>query len=346
MRPPERRAATAVLACVCLWITAGLAIPSGASAAIVHFGSNLSHAATLSEQSPVDTTFWQALLAPFSAVSSSGTGATVPVAPADGQIVEVTVRGHVGSPSAGAAPYPPQPINFQDLRPRSNGSVQVITTSQAFTLPNADGVYTYLPTDLCVTAGDFVALSDRGGFNPQTAPNGIPFEIFASVAGSTTNQFSKHAGVLNGAILQPTALPGVELLMQMALANGADASALCKGGTAGAVGKVPSQSDPVKGGTVSVMVACNSTFPCQGTASLVFPYTGAHGARAAAPVKLGKAKVLIPALKTQGIKVRLTGRGRKLLRAHHRRLRAGLRIVLTAGPSSTKTTGLVKLHGG
>jgi hypothetical protein len=346
MGPPDRRPAIVVAACVCLWIATCLAIPSAASAAIVHFGSNLSHPATVSEQSPVDTTWWQALLAPFSAVSSSGSEATVPVAPADGQIVEVTVRGHVGSPSADAAPYPPQPVNFQDLRPRPDGSVQVITTSQAFMLPNADGVYSYLPTDLCVYAGDFIGLSDRGGFDAQTAPNGIPFEVFAPVNGSTTNRFSAHAGVLNGAVLQPTALPGVELLMQMVLATGADASALCRGGNAGPVGSVPGQTDHVTGGTVPVTVACKSTFPCQGTASLVFPYTGAHGARAAAPVRLGKANVLIPALKTQRIKVRLTGRGRRLLRSHHRRLRCGLRVVLTSGPSQTKTTGLVKLHGG
>jgi hypothetical protein len=338
------RTRVGVAAFVCC-VASGMAMSSAASAAVFHFGSNLSHPDTVSQQSPVDTTWWHALLAPFSAVSSTGTGPTVPVAPADGQIVEVTVRGHVGSPSPGTAPYPPQPINFQDLRPRPDGSVQVVTSSQTFTLPNADGVYTYLPTDLCVNQGDFVGFSDRGGFNAQTAPNGIPFEVFAAVTGSTSNKFSKHAGVMNGAILTPTPFPGVELLMQMALATGADATALCKGGTAGPVGQVPTQTDKVTGGTVGVTLACNSTFPCVGTAALVFPYPGAHGARAAAGTKLGHALVRIPALKTNRIKLRLTARGRALLRRHHHRLRCGLSIVLSAGASQTKSTGRVTLRG-
>jgi hypothetical protein len=329
-------------------LTAGcLAAPSAADATIVHFGSNLSHPDTVSEQTPVDATWWHAVLAPFSALSPPGPGPTVPVVPGDGQIVEVSVRGHVGSPSPGTAPYPPQPVNFQDLRPGANGTVQVITTSQAFMLPNADGVYTYLPTDLCAKQGDLIGFSDRGGFNAQTAPNGIPFEVFASVGGSTTNRFAKHAGVMNGAVLQPTPLPGVELLMQATLATGADASALCAGGSAGPVGSVPSQTDRVANGNVNVNLVCQSTFPCQGTAALVFPFTGAHGARAgtSAASKLGRANVLIPALKSGRVKIRLLGRGRRLLRTHHHRLRCGLRIVITSGPSQTTTTGRVTLRG-
>jgi hypothetical protein len=334
-------------ACASLLAAACLAAPSAAQAAITHFGSNLSHPDNVSEQTPVDATWWHALLAPFSALSAPGPGPTVPVVPADGQIVEVSVRGHVGSPSPGTAPYPPQPVNFQDLRPRPDGTVQVITTSQAFTLPNADGVYTYLPTDLCAKQGDLVGFSDRGGFNAQTAPNGIPFEVFASVGGSTTNRFAKHAGVMNGAVLQPTPLVGVELLMQATLATGADASALC-GGAAGAVGSVPPQTATVTNGNANVNLLCQSTFPCSGTAALVFPFTGAHGARAGAHAsarRLGQAKVLIPALKSQRIRIRLTGGARRLLRTHHHRLRCGLRIVLTAGPSQTKTTARLRLRG-
>ncbi len=110
------------------------------------------------------------------------------------------------------------PIRFSVVRPRSDGSVTVITTTDPpFILPaQSPRTYTFKTSDVnfkcCkVAKGDIVSV-DNSGANTVTDP----FHWFAQKPGFTT--FSHMVrGVSQGAgqVWTPTAHPGYELLLQI-----------------------------------------------------------------------------------------------------------------------------------
>jgi hypothetical protein len=236
------------------------ALPPAASGWLTDFGSTLQAPATETDHTPVELDLWQVTLAycnehpedplcvragtsgyslrlptrsPVARAAEADSGGSASV-PATGQVLSIKVKGIVVASTQPGAPPPLTQIHFQDLRPQPDGSVEVIATSQPFNLPSSgspEQVSTFHPENMCVHEGDYLALSTEGGFEPKYYPEGPLFQVFASSPGSTLDSFTEYNGVNNGAKFTGKALVGEELLMQAELATGAQATALCPGGT-------------------------------------------------------------------------------------------------------------------
>ena len=264
--------------------TAVVAVPAGA--ARVTFGSNLRAPATIIEAHQADSAFWPTAIA-------GGNW----VVPADGQILRIRLRGTVLRERG--AGYPLNEVHFQTLRPNGDGTMVVVLTSAPFYVPigdDPDRITSYRPENLCAKRGDVIAFNDEGGFQyggpgrlePGHYDNGAPFRVFGAVEGSTTAHYSKHDGTFNGDTLYPTSVPGEELLMQVVLGTGADASEPCGGPRRHPNGRlvgppppamhviVPQKAYVSSDLTVSPAVYCNEWQGCSGIATLT------HGRRALA----------------------------------------------------------------
>jgi PASTA domain len=219
-------------------VTAVLAFPAAAGAATETFGSDLSAPANSIEPEGAihpnyggswwgaDTAFWNTTLANGGRVT----------APADGQIVEVRVKG-----IALAGPHPFNPdvapralVHFQVLHPQADGSMKVDLTSGGVDWPiggDPQQVTTYRPVNLCTHAGDSVDVNTWGGHEWRwDRYGGIPLQVFSSVRGSAFNWYEKDNGTNNGDFLRGRTRDGRELLLQTVIATGPDATDLCPGG--------------------------------------------------------------------------------------------------------------------
>lgn len=110
-------------------------------------------------------------------------------APEGGQVTKVEVRGFF----LGGCPVQPESVcednlHFQDLRPQAAGGLEVISTTQAFTLPRQPGTYTFEPTDFFVQKGDYVGLASSGG----------EFKVLVRSPGTATDMFTGHLKDENG----------------------------------------------------------------------------------------------------------------------------------------------------
>lgn len=335
--PAPRRPVTALLGAALT--LAALALPAAASADH-YLGSTLAAAPTVAEAFPQDTTFWStALPAPSGATSTFDRT----VVPEDGQILQFQLSGMA------AGGFGPQPIHFQDLRPVAGGALRIVATSQAFTLPETSSVWSFDVTNFCVKAGDRLGFSDEGG--AQESPSGVPFQVFGTEAGAQTQYFSRHNGVMNGAQINGSALPpGTELLMAAYEGTGGHASPLC-GGVQGIEFRLPTGTATVDGaGTTQLSIGCQGTFPCNGHLSLQLPAAHAGATRARRPRKrpslaIGSARFAIPRQHTSKVRVRLTARGRRLLRARGGRLKVTLAVSAGAGGAADTVTSPLTLHG-
>lgn len=289
-----------VLASACLVIA-----PTISQAAITTFGSPLSVPATLntaenlnyygtytpvppSPEAPnglyhtyhygADTALWNIAQA-----------AGDPRAQQAGQALKISLEGcAVPSPRG---PSPLTQIHFQDLSPLPGGGATVNVTSQPFDTPvcGRDGasggtVTTYEPTNLCVARGDYVGFNDEGGYVENIYRNGVPYRVLGAVAGSTVDSFIANGGTGNGAAMSSSrtgtmdgfaANKDEELMMQVTLGTGPDATALCGGGTAGLRPAAPAVSlKPQTDGVnhqriVAVAFYCSVTPECRGSAALM-----------------------------------------------------------------------------
>ena len=117
------------------------AVPAAAQAAQITLGSDLSADATILETQGQDTALW--------ATSVKG---AAPVAPEDGQVVSVTVKGTVLS-EKGAAP-PANMIHIQTLTPEgSAGAMRVYLSSRDFYMPiDQPGAASAAPRRCCTSA--------------------------------------------------------------------------------------------------------------------------------------------------------------------------------------------------
>jgi hypothetical protein len=205
-------ALVAVAACV---------LPAAGQAALVTFGSGLGAPASVAIAHPVDTAFWSTAL-------SGGAHAR---APQGGQVLAVRVRGCAERGTGGQVPL--TQVRFQVLTPGGGSGATVKVTSGPSNLPVCGGsvsgatVSTFHPVNLCVGAGDYVAFNDAGGFAPAGFPRGVEYEVFASAPGAATDSFTSAGGTNNGSHLRGRAHAGLELLMQMQLGTGRNASPLC-----------------------------------------------------------------------------------------------------------------------
>jgi hypothetical protein len=256
--------------------------------------------------------------------------------PATGQATKIEVEG-CAQPAANGPP-PLTTIHFQDLAPMPDGGARVNLTSQGFDLPvcgangaGASTITTYVPINLCVRAGDYVAFNDSGGYVPNVYPSGVPYQVLGTVAGATTDSFIKDQGTGNASVLSPAVLSAndgfavnrnEELMMRVTLGTGANATHICPGGTAGrpaalAPLKVRPQTDGVNHSRIiAVAFYCRPAGGCRGLARL-----GLAGRTAS----YGRAGFSIPGNATSHVPIRVSSRLMGLVRRNH-----GVSVVVTA----------------
>jgi len=298
---PQGGAASILIAILALAVA-----PACSQAALTTFGSPLSVPATLNTAenltyqgtfTPVppnpeapnglfhtlhfgaDTVLWNT-------VSAHGD----PQAPASGQAVKVSLEGCAESAPNG--PSPLTQIHFQDISPLPEGGAKVNISSQNFEIPvcGQDGasgstISTYEPTNLCVSAGDYVAFNDEGGYVPNVYRAGVPYEVIGAVRRATMDSFIKNNGTGNGALLSSSELganegfatnTGDELLLRVTLGTGPNARYVCAGGTADAPPVLPvihvhPQTDGINAQRiVAVAIFCRTASGCSGTYTLSY----------------------------------------------------------------------------
>lgn len=209
----SRRHPAAALATLVLLAVAA-AVPSGAQARRVTFGSSLSGPVTQAYARGVDTALWSRSLA--------GRRAT---APAKGRVISVRLEGCAVAEGAKA---PLTRFHIQTLHPRGGSSASVFLTGGPFNLPvcghgGSDSTITTFQTgNLCAHKGDYVAFNDEGGFGAGY-PGGVPYRVLRAAPGATTDAFTGANRTNNGASITGHALAGTELAMQMTLGTGQDA---------------------------------------------------------------------------------------------------------------------------
>jgi hypothetical protein len=307
-------------------VMCGLVAVPAAHAERYTIGSDLSAAATLSNPHPVDTAFWTGGL-------SSGAAFTSPV---KGQAIIVRLKGSIAPVPGGATPF--DLIHFQTLRPQSDGSLKVIVSSEDdYHLPvggDPNQVNTWTSSFLCVEKGDVIAFANSGGYDNNGYPNGVTYQVFGSVPGSSVNSFTGEGKDMNGDVLTGTAIPNQELLMQVVIGTGGDARPYCGGtsthpnpgafppasdggsggggggggggGTSpGGTAKVPKQKLRVRKGKMKVKVSCSGG-TCKDT--LLVSYKSN---------KVASHKFTLASGKSATYKLKLTSYGRRLLKKNH-----------------------------
>jgi hypothetical protein len=344
-------------ALLCLLAVGALA-PAGASAAVVTIGSPLSVPATLNtaenlNYEGINTAVPPAPDAPNGIFHTFHYGADTaiwnvaqavgsPVVPVNGAVNKISLEG-CAQPAAGG-PTPLSEIHFQDISPLQGGGARVNLSSQGYQIPvcgagGASGstVTSYEPSGLCVSQGDYVSFNDEGGYVENVYRSGVPYEVLGAVAGSTANSFMRNNGTGNGAIMTPsdrTANDGfaanhnTELMMQVAIGTGADATHIC-GGTVGLPPPLPPirvgpQTDGINAQRiVSVAVYCRLKPECKGTVQMTL--AGGRVVGRASKAVVGHANFSLPGNKTTHLPIRLASSVMALIRRHH-----GITTTLTA----------------
>jgi hypothetical protein len=340
--------------------------PAASSAAITTFGSPLSVPATLNTSenlgyygtyTPVPpnpeapngvfhTSHFGADTVLWNAASAAGD----PRSPATGQALKVSLEG-CAKPASGG-PSPLTQIHFQDITPLADGGAQVNITSQPFDIPvcgreGASGstVTSYVPINLCVARGDYVAFNDEGGYVENVYRSGVPYQVIGAVPGSRMNSFLRNNGTGNGATLSSHdtsandgffSNPNEELMMQVTLGTGSDATHICAGGTGGLPPPLPAvtlhpQTDGVNHQRmVAVAMYCSVTPECIGSATLSL------GSK-----RYGHASFNLPGGHTSHVPIRVSPQLMTLIRRSHGV--SALLTVVVGGKTFTQTV-TVKIY--
>jgi hypothetical protein len=340
--------------------------PATSPAAITTFGSPLSVPATLNTSenlgyygtyTPVppnpeapnglfhtphfgaDTVLWNA-----------GNAAGDPRSPATGQAVKVSLEG-CAKPASGG-PSPLTQIHIQDITPLAGGGARVNITSQPFDIPvcgrgGASGstVTSYVPINLCVARGDYVGFNDEGGYVENVYRSGVAYQVIGAVPGSRMNSFLRNNGTGNGATMSSHdtspndgffSNSNEELMMQVSLGTGSDATHICAGGTGGlppappAVSLLPQTDGVNHQRIVSVAIYCGVSPECNGAATL------SVGSR-----RDGHASFNLPGNHTSHVPIRVSPQMMGLIRRAH-----GVSALLTVkvgGKTFTQTVA-VKIY--
>jgi hypothetical protein len=270
--------------------------------------------------------------------------------PATGQATKIEVEGCAQRATNG--PLPLATIHFQDLTPLAGGGARVNITSQGFDLPicgengaGASTVTSFIPINLCVSAGDYVGLNDSGGYVPNVYRNGVPYQILGAVTGATTDSFIKDQGTGNGAILSPSvtsAMDGfavnrnTELMMRVTLGTGADATHICPGGKDGlppalAPIRVSPQTDGVNHSRIVAVAMFCRVSPCKGVATL--SANAADLSTYGGEETYGRVGFSLPPNKTVHLAIRVKPKLLRKIRAKH-----GVATTLTAVVNGQKVT--------
>jgi hypothetical protein len=297
------RSRRSLLLCTVLAALAMLGPPAASEAQISTFGSPLSVAATLDtaynlDYRGVDTNVPASPEAPTGVVHTYHFGADgalwntglangTPRSPATGQALRVALEGCAVPASDG--PPPLTQIHFQVLTPLPGGGAKIGLTSQAFDIPvcghaGASGstVTSYEPINLCVSAGDYVALAEEGGFVEHSYQSGVPYRVMGQVPGSTMASFIRGGGINNGDSLPAQDSsnmdgyannPGRELMLRVTLGTGNDATHICPGGRKGLPRPLPPirvspQTDGLNHRRIVAVAMFCRVSPCNGVATL------------------------------------------------------------------------------
>lgn len=355
-----------------------LALPTGAQAGKLTFGSDLSADATIAHAHQADTAFWP-----------TAVGSGLPTAPEGGQILEIRIKGiaprspkpnHPSQdPSAGSSQ-----VRFQTLE-TAGSSVQAKVTSGPFDIPTSgdpNQVSVFKPENMCVSKGNFVALNTIGGWdgvanrdpaNGPTGPypDGTPLQIFGSVPAATTQWFEADGKwadqSTSGTPFTPRpgradkggTLAGEELLVQLVLGTGADSVFHCDGGTFNPYKGPEAPIAPKPGGGGAPPGVQKTTIPTQrvnvsrkGVAAMaVFcqPGAGQCSGKVTITAKKGRRTIVVASqafrnLKqksTGKLKLKLTKAGLKLWKAKGRKL--PVTITAVTGPGGSAYTSTFKV---
>jgi Thrombospondin type 3 repeat len=305
---------------------AGLLVfaPSG-QAAVMTLGSDLTKPANHFEAHGADSAFWMEQL--------NGQNAAMPF---DGQVTLVRIKGSVID-DVPNPPYPDPQFHVQVLHPDQNGVVTPERTSRPFRLPvttaPSQQVNAYEPLNLCVRQGDFVDFNDIGGFEWRYGDaSGMRVNVFSrpAGAGTVTRFYSKNAGTNNGQTFNDPSTPHEtfdddsgpterrELLMQVRLATGPDATSLCPGGYSQHVFKGLELRDgpaPLRTASRTVTVRGRCDFATYGSCAGALNLKGTVGGRVTA---LGSASFRVAHGATGKIELKLSDANAKAIRKARR----------------------------
>jgi hypothetical protein len=286
-----------------------------------------------------DAALWNASLA-------NGTARS----PATGQAVKVSLEGCAVPATNG--PPPLTQIHFQVVTPQPDGGAKIDLSSGAFDIPvcgvgGASGstVSTYEPVNLCVSAGDYVAFNEEGGFVEHSYQSGVRYRVLAQVPGSKTDSFIRGGGTNNGDMMSPSDTssmdgfmvnPDKELMMRVTLGTGSDATHICPGGKQGAPPvlapiRVSPQTDGVNHSRIVAVAMFCRVSPCNGVATL--SSNGADTSTYGREETYGRVGFSLPPNKTVHLAIRVKSRLIQKIRAKH-----GMSTVLTAVVNGKKIT--------
>jgi hypothetical protein len=192
-----------------------------------------------------------------------------------------------------------------------------------------------------VGRGDYVAFNDEGGYVENIYRAGVPYQVLGVVPGSIADSFMRNDGTGDGAIMSASdtsAMEGFasnsdeELMMQVTLGTGPNATHICAGGTAGLPPPLPPirvgpQTDGInRSRVIAVAVYCRLTPECKGNVTL---------SMAGRQVSVGQSAFSVRGGTTSHVPIRLVARLLGLIRAHD-----GVSTTLTAvvgGKTFTQT---------
>jgi hypothetical protein len=180
-----------------------------------------------------------------------------------GRITEFAIRGYGAQPSG-------TPIRFRVIRPRADGKWVPVLTSKFVTLPPQDGVHRFPTAELDpngpdafpVQAGDAIGVFQNADAPGHSPGDPTPWTIFSSQDGAEMYEVSIHDGFNNGDAESPSAVDGLELLLQA---------------------------------TVQPVVCADSSKPYEGCAAKL-----AVNTRATGPARVGKPLTLVDEVKSLG----------------------------------------------
>lgn len=222
-----------------------LAVPAAAapaSAAVTTYGPDLDALrvdANYSESHGQDWAAW-----PLQAAAGAY------VAPVQGEIRSVQVKGIVSMSRDATRTNPAFGLRFIVLRPQANGTYTTTQTSPEWRDypfggdPQRKSTFVLRAVDdypTCVLKGDIVALTANGGYDASLYPNGRPVRMFSASSsyGVSKGPFNtpnpapglSPGSLQNGSNFRHTAEQGHELLMRTTIASGADSGPTCRGAT-------------------------------------------------------------------------------------------------------------------
>jgi hypothetical protein len=225
---------------------AGLAlVPASSLAAQTTFGSDLSAAANVAQARQADTAYWQMTFP----------DGRSPVSPGNGQITSFRLKGTALSNPVAGVPGGETMFHLQAMRLQPDGRFLILRTSQAFFAPtkrtDPQTITTYNPINFCIETGEVLVFNTVGGWDgivnqSGPYPGGTPLQIFSRIPTAAVSSFEGADQTNNGAVIAGDAARtnGLELLMQMTLSTGPDATPLCPGGTMGVPNPPPPPPPP------------------------------------------------------------------------------------------------------